>query len=59
MVLEISKCYSYSCHLILPKLYKDVSDHNGIEAINFLGDLPKNNYFVAPLNFTWESMGKL
>ncbi len=48
MMLKISKCYySYSFHLISPKLYEHIGDYSEMQVITFLGNLPSFTYFVT------------
>ena len=51
MGLEISKRFSsYSFHMMSVKLYEEITYHDGIQAITFLGNQPSFK--------TWGSMGK-
>ncbi len=47
MGFEISKRYSYSFHLLLDKLYENISYHRRIQAIIFLGDRPHFTKFMV------------
>ncbi len=40
MGLEISKCYSYSFHLMSIKCYEDIGYHGGIQAVTFVSNRP-------------------
>ncbi len=35
-----NRYFSHSFELISAKLYEDIDNHGGIEAVTFLGDLP-------------------
>ncbi len=60
MGLEISKRYfSYSFHPMSAKLYEDIGDHGGIQAVTFLGNQPSYKHFVTLCNFNMGVNGKI